>query len=69
MLAEERRDPPPRIGLGRFVVEAADQATEQLEAHRVMVIHEGMAGVGVFLDVVVDALRAQRLLQARRRAG
>lgn len=53
MRVEEGRDAATRIHCGRFVVGKAGDA-QNLENEAVVVVHEGMARIGVFLYVVGD---------------
>src|SRR4051794_32604834 len=63
MFVEERVDALPRVDRrGAVVGEAADPREQARDPARV-VVQEGMAGVGVLLDVVRDAGLGEALLE------
>src|ERR1035437_8647919 len=70
VLVKERDDTLPGASRRRFVVLRSTAPTEHLEQRRhlgwVVIIQEGVPRVGVDLDVMNDAIGAQRLLQPRR---
>src|SRR3954470_17354616 len=63
---EEHEDPSPRVlGGGVVMVEAGERDDLAEERAGVDAVHEAVTGVGIFLDVVVDAELGERALQAR----